>query len=114
MNIAATAQQFRKFETYGKQYVFGEWAPSQTLTETEWGGKDAKDGWQKAVDDISVPVRQAITALIRGNLLFSDNPMPMIFDVALGQDHGIAVGAGIDSSVSPSVPAITVTLICKS
>jgi len=112
-NIAATVLEFKAFESRGKHYEFGEWAPTQKLSEAAWGGKEAKDSWKKSVDDISFPVRTALTALIRGNLLFSYNPMPMIFDVELGADHAIAIGAGVDSSVSPPVPTITVTLICK-
>jgi hypothetical protein len=113
LNLAATIREFKALEAYGKQYAFGSWAPTQTLSDSEWGGEDAKDSWQKSVDDISAPVRQAMTALIRGNLLFSNHPIPMIFDVMLGADHAIAVGAAVDNSVSPPVPAMTVTLICK-
>src|ERR1700730_16532373 len=87
VNIATTIQEFKAYESFGRKYEFGDWAPTQKLNENEWGGKDAKDSWKKSVDDISLPVRRALTALIRGNLLFSSEPMPMIFDVALGADH---------------------------
>src|SRR5689334_17311618 len=78
--IASTAKEFRALESGGKHYEFGAWAPTQKLKDEEWGGKDAKEAWRKSVDDIDLPVRTAMTLLVRGNLL-SAYPMPMIFDV---------------------------------
>jgi hypothetical protein len=114
VNIAKTAQEFRDLESRGRQYEFGDWAPTQSLNEEEWGGKSAKEAWRQSVDDVPLPVRRAMTALIRGNLLFSSDPIPMMFDVGLGADHTIRVDSGIDNSVSPPVPAMKITLICKS
>ena len=97
----------------GKRYAFGGWAPTQTLGDPQWGGGDAKTGWDAAVNDVPAPVRKAMTELVRGNLL-SDAPTPIIFDVEIGTDHGIRVGYGQDTSVTPSIPAMLITMICKS
>ncbi len=96
----------------GRRYSFGAWAPTQTLSDAQWGGSRSKQAWDASVNNIPDPIRKAMTELVRGNLL-SDEPMPMFFKVALGADHGIKVGYGQDKSISPPAPAILVTMICK-
>ena len=111
-NILLTAQEVIGWEERtGLKYVFGTWAPRQSLTPDQWGGQDTKDGWGRAVDEVPESIRKAMTELIRGNL-FSDNPTPMIFQLEQGDAHRILVDAGQDHSVSPAVPAIVITKFC--
>jgi hypothetical protein len=112
-HIRATAQEIEHMErTTGRRYRFGDWAPTQQLEDEQWGGAPQKAGWAGAVGDIPEPVRAAMTHIVRGNLL-SDNPIPMQFDVADGDDHGIRVSYGQDTSVSPAVPSMHVTMVCR-
>ena len=111
-NIYTTAQEIIDLEAATKRrYEFGAWSPTLKLDSSQWGGQDAKDAWQKSVNDVPAPIRKAMTELVRGNLL-SGAPMPMVFDVAMGADHGIVVGYGEDASATPPVPAILITMIC--
>jgi hypothetical protein len=101
----------RREQTTGQTYRFGEWAPTQPLSDEQWGGARARGRWTRAVDEIPEPVRAAMTHIVRGNLL-SENPLPMWFDVDVGSDHGIRVGYGEDTTVTPAVPRIHVTMVC--
>jgi hypothetical protein len=108
-NIRSTAQEIERMErSTGQRYRFGDWAPTQR--DAQWGAH--RGAWEGAIRDIPEPVRAAMTHIVRGNLL-SDNPIPMQFDVADGDDHGIRVSYGQDTSVSPAVPVMHVTMVCR-
>jgi len=111
-NIKSTALEIIALEEVtGRRYVFGDWASTQELTDDQWGGSPLRAQWHKSLDDIPGPIRTTLTELVRGNLL-SDNPTPMVFNVERSDVHRIIVDYGQDHTVSPSVPAILVTMFC--
>jgi hypothetical protein len=107
-NIMTTAEEIRLEEQTGRKYTFG-WVP-RDITIEQLGVQDAIQ-FQGLVAEVPEPIRKAMTELIRGNLL-SDNPTPMIFQLDQGAAHRILVDSGQDS-VSPTVPAIVITMVCR-
>ena len=114
-SIGATAYALNQFEAKsGRKYEFGGWAPTLAakLGDEGWGGKDAREAWASSVADIPPVIRKQMGHLIRDNVLDTP-PVPIIFDVKLGPDHGIEVGYGIDKSTGVDVEAVTIAIVCK-
>jgi len=114
-HIRATANALQNFEQKScTKYAFGNWAPTLAakLDEQQWGGEDAKSSWVSSVADIPAVIRKQLGHLIRDNVLDTP-PVPIIFDVKLGPDHGVEIGYGKDHSTDQEVDAVTITIVCK-